>query len=614
MDELLELLALLARLTELDDAEHARLDELLASVVTADSEAITAASDEQLAELEAGLSAVFDAERASDAPNLDRLRAIADEGGFVDVVRAEDARRDEASAAAQAEVERLTERIAASDTPPEGDPADPDPAADPADPLPADPDAGADPPAGGDPADPPADPAEVDPEREPVGATTAAGAPARRAPLGRIRRGVPAERRPAIGAQARAGRIVGPNGRELSTATEIADALTDAMERQLGVQSGYRELVPVVSIHANFPEERRLTRDRERNFQLIDAVVNQEAITAAGGLCAPLEPYYGVAQIATNGRRVPGGMARFQMDRGGITWITPPSLADVTAGVTTWTLDDDVAADPDDADTPRKPVVVVDCGAEQTARIRAIVTAVQFGNIGAMTYPERVRAITELLQAAGARHGDTELLDEIKAGSVKSSTGAALGAARDLLYAVGVATAQYRNEYRMDPEARLRVQMPAWAMDMVREDIARSLPATMDQLAVARDAIRGFFTARGINLTEYIDSSSDGNQLFPGQSDDGTLLDFPAAVEWALYHEGGWLHGDMGRLDLGIVRDSTLNSTNDYQLFMETFETSAYVGVSRGSRWITSEVCPNGASAGTVDPAALCAGQYVPSV
>ena len=54
---------------------------------------------------------------------------------------------------------------------------------------------------------------------------------------------------------------------------------------------------------------------------------------------------------------------------------------------------------------------------------------------------------------------------------------------------------------------------------------------------------------------------------------------------------------DGGALDLGLVRDSTLNSQNDYQIFYEEFFGLAFIGLE--SFKVTSNVCPNGLTAGT---------------
>jgi hypothetical protein len=52
-------------------------------------------------------------------------------------------------------------------------------------------------------------------------------------------------------------------------------------------------------------------------------------------------------------------------------------------------------------------------------------------------------------------------------------------------------------------------------------------------------------------------------------------------------------------LDLGIIRDSSLVGTNDYKMFVETFEGIAKVGVEGLA--ITSTIAINGAAAALRD-------------
>ena len=56
---------------------------------------------------------------------------------------------------------------------------------------------------------------------------------------------------------------------------------------------------------------------------------------------------------------------------------------------------------------------------------------------------------------------------------------------------------------------------------------------------------------------------------------------------------------DGGTLDLGIIRDSTLVGTNDYKMFVETFEGIAKVGIESLS--VTSTIQINGAAAALRD-------------
>jgi hypothetical protein len=60
-----------------------------------------------------------------------------------------------------------------------------------------------------------------------------------------------------------------------------------------------------------------------------------------------------------------------------------------------------------------------------------------------------------------------------------------------------------------------------------------------------------------------------------------------------LFAEGTFLFLDGGTLDIGVIRDSTLVGTNDYKMFVETFEGVAKVGVE--SIKVTSTIAVNGA-------------------
>ena len=76
-------------------------------------------------------------------------------------------------------------------------------------------------------------------------------------------------------------------------------------------------------------------------------------------------------------------------------------------------------------------------------------------------------------------------------------------------------------------------------------------------------------------------------------------------IQWAIFPEGEFIHVSMPSLELGIVRDSTLNSTNDYQIFGESFENVARLGPAQGALWVTSSLCPSGEFPTTDDGADL---------
>ncbi|HEU5301945.1 MAG TPA: major capsid protein [Acidimicrobiia bacterium] len=129
---------------------------------------------------------------------------------------------------------------------------------------------------------------------------------------------------------------------------------------------------------------------------------------------------------------------------------------------------------------------------------------------------------------------------------------------------------------------------------MAAADIAfQQASGEVDALGVANAQVRAWLEARNVAATFFVDSETGAGQVFGAQGPTD-LRNWPSDVHWYLYPEGSFLFLDGGTLDLGLVRDSTLNDTNDFQVFAETFEAVAFVGVE--SLAVTSTVCPNGES------------------
>ena len=156
---------------------------------------------------------------------------------------------------------------------------------------------------------------------------------------------------------------------------------------------------------------------------------------------------------------------------------------------------------------------------------------------------------------------------------------------------VGRAAAAYRSRHRLDPTAPLRVIAPAWVKDAMVADLALAMPG--DNTLNATAEIDGYLAARGVNIT----FSHDLN-VFGAQST-GAMLEFPDSFSWYMFAEGTFLFLDGGTLDLGIIRDSTLVGTNDYKMFVETFEGVAKVGIE--SLVVTSTISVNGVAAALRD-------------
>jgi hypothetical protein len=99
---------------------------------------------------------------------------------------------------------------------------------------------------------------------------------------------------------------------------------------------------------------------------------------------------------------------------------------------------------------------------------------------------------------------------------------------------------------------------------------------------------------RGVEPTWTQDTLAADTQLATPAA--GALSEWPNTVRWFIFPEGEWVYLDSGVLDLGLVRDSTLNSQNDYQIWMEEFSGIAKVGGTE-SLAVVSTLVQNGSTA-----------------
>lgn len=432
-------------------------------------------------------------------------------------------------------------------------------------------------------------------------------------PLESIAKAAPARTRPRKVEAMKSFRIAGQSG-TLADLSEVAKETAEVWNS--GAAGVYGNRVRVARIAAEYPSDRVLSEmDGDTVEGKIEAVVAagqdpaawSESIVASGGWCAPTDVDYGLAQISGTARPVRDSLPAFQATRGGLRVATPPTLADIVtsldasdpdAAVSVWDNDTDV--DPDGA---TKGVQIIDCPEFTEYLTAAIVKRLRFGNFGARAFPENVSVYNDLALAAHARVAETRMLDQIKAGSTAVTVGQSFGAARDIIEAIKRAAAAYRSRHRA-PNVVLRAMVPRWITTLGDVDLVRGLQSDAMFVAEGERVFRDGLAVAGVNVTLYDDTPSTGTSQVFGAQGAGALSAWPGEVQWGLFDEGHFLFLDGGTLDLGIVRDATLNATNDFENFVETFEGVAARGVE--ALWITSTVCPDGTSANGIDDAVAC--------
>lgn len=394
---------------------------------------------------------------------------------------------------------------------------------------------------------------------------------------------------------------------------------TFARQRARG---GSEQRIPVATVQREFPAERTLLDSRGRMLAAHEAaarvqqVINealaayrgqgQQALTAAGGLCAPLQPIYDVPMLGEQSRPIrDGALMSFQTARGGVVSVTPPTLAQLDAqnpnAVGVWTVADDEAAT---GDGDVKSCARIECGDPRETEIYAITKCLIVGNFIARTFSEYTDAWAELAMVHQDRTAEARLFALIR-GSVITTQHSVhanvLSATRDVLTFLDQVAWNLRTRHRLGRNFPFRVILPEILHGVMRTDIARALPggSYAENLNVADAALAQFFASRNLNVTWspdlVIQAAPAAGAEFP---------DWPDTIPYALYPEGTFLHLDAGELDLGVVRDSSLNELNDFEIFAESFEAVHPLGVEAIAGDI--QVCATGHTAGTVDLSELC--------
>lgn len=347
----------------------------------------------------------------------------------------------------------------------------------------------------------------------------------------------------------------------------------------------------------SYPEERILDpRDGGEQVKAkVDAMLaslardphkaTDKALIASGGICAPVTPLYDLPVISQADRPVRASLPSFLASRGGIQFATPPTMADVSTAVGIITAAEDGAG----GSFAEKACQVLECPDWNEVTIDIIYHCVQTSNLTNRTFPEQLAQFNQLVLATLARIAESKLLDGISGGSTQvTAADINLGASGSLLTEILAAANGMRNRHRMRADAVLRVMLPYWSVDLMISDVIRTQFQRFD---TDRAKIMALLRSFNVEPTFYIDGETGASQIFGAQTA-GDLLPFPETVVWYLFPEGTFLFLDGGTLELGLVRDSVLNSTNEFQLFGEQFENVAMVGIE--SLAVTSTVCDNG--------------------
>lgn len=366
--------------------------------------------------------------------------------------------------------------------------------------------------------------------------------------------------------------------------------LADAMHRKAKTLQDHSGYIPIATMEKTFESGYDLNGLSEIDqFEAIMDGCGVNAMTASGGWCAPSEIIYDFFQVECAQGAVLQ-LPTFRANRGGVRWPVSPPLPAVNTTDWVWTETMDIAA------SGTKPCIHVPCPTFSECRLDAHGICVTAGNLMSRAYPENLRRYINQVFIAHERNENLRQLAVLESLSIHVVEGGTFGAASAILGALILQATDYRWKFRMCKSATLEAVAPLWVLDVIRADLARQARTlnTSDGLAVISDAeIDAWFKAANINV-QWLNDYQSFSAVAQGP---GATLTWPTTVNFLLYAPGTFVRFDNGILDLGVIRDSVLNATNDYTAaWTEEFYCIGLKGYE--SRLVTVPICPSGVTAG----------------
>lgn len=383
-------------------------------------------------------------------------------------------------------------------------------------------------------------------------------------------------------------------GSSIGTVGMLADAM-NARARALPIAHGNGARVPVASLRREFRYNLSTDATPEQVSEILTAAMNVENLVAAGGWCAPSEINYDFFNIIAEDGMLDLPTAGV-LNRGGIRYPVSPTLNDIVTaspdGLWTWTETDDQSAV---TGAPVKDCVRVPCPSFAEDRLVCEGLCVTAGNLVDYAYPENVQNFIKLITAARAHLTNTRIIGLLATGSTavamtSSTTGnpETDSVIATILNALDLQATDTRNKFGMPTDAVIEAVLPSWIEGAFRSDFTRR--TGIDNPWLTDAMMLSAFDMRNVRV-QFVQDWQVRASGKPGFSTPNTA--WPATVQMLIYAPGTWLRGQGLTLDLGVVRDSVLNATNDHTAaWMEDCYSVSKVG--HESRLVTTNICVAG--------------------
>src|SRR5688500_406938 len=386
-------------------------------------------------------------------------------------------------------------------------------------------------------------------------------------------------------------------GGRLENVTQLGEAMHRRAKMLPIGRTGNPEAVPVASLEREFTFTLSKNSTPEDMNEVLKAAADEDVLVAAGGWCAPSEISYDFFNVVCEDGMI--DLPTVGLNRGGVQYPTSPSFGDLASDpgiVWTWTEADDIEAV--DSSSVFKPCVRVECPTFIDRRADCDGFCVTAGNLVDYAYPELIANWLRLVMAIRAKATNARIIDlmlngggsgdAISASIAVDHTGLLGATTSALLSSIELSAVDYREKYSMCFDAILEVVMPRWAQAVIRADLANR--DGIDVFGVTDGMIADWFNIRGVRV-QFVGDWQVRSGTDPGGATPAT--DWPLTMDYMIYAPGTFIRGNSMSLDLGVVRDSVLNSTNDHTAAWAE-DCYALLKPGHASRVVTVDICGSG--------------------
>jgi len=359
------------------------------------------------------------------------------------------------------------------------------------------------------------------------------------------------------------------NGARLSGMEDLVAAMT-ARARNLPVTALGNDATryPIASLQRRHKFNLSLESTPKDINEVLTAAANPEIMIASGGWCSPSEISYDFFNVVCEDGMI--DLPTVGINRGGIRWPTSASFADVTDSLSLWrwTETQDIAAATGTAQSGVKTCASVPCPEFNEERLDCDGLCLTVGNLTEDAYPELIANHTRLLFAAHAHKINRLRIEQLVSLAMASPTTtgtfgeAGSGVVNPVLGALEISAIDYRERYAMCEGAVLEVVLPRWLRGAMRSDLRKRTRETIEMLSVSDSRLMQLFDAINIRV-QWVNDWQVRTTGFPGVPG-VVMLTWPSTVQFLMYAPGTVVLGQGMRLDLGVIRDSVLNETNDF--------------------------------------------------